>query len=85
MMWMGLILLLLGLVLLGLAGYGYYEEKKYQPIVVQSGGLKALLEKYRMWLGLAGLILVILGGWKLMMKEGGGGGRTIPVVGDILG
>lgn len=54
-MWIGLIVGAVGLVMLAVAGFGYYEEEKHKPL---SLGLLGLLYRYRLWLGVGGATLL---------------------------
>jgi len=59
MMILGALSIIIGLILLGMAGYAYYEEKENKPIPV---GIEGLFYKYRMWLAIAGVVLLLIGG-----------------------
>lgn len=56
--WIGAIALLIGLVLLIVAGWSYYEIEQHKPIPV---GIEGLLMKYRLWIGIGGIALVVVG------------------------
>ena len=55
----GVIAIIIGLILLAVSGYGYYEEMEHKPIPI---GIEGMLYKYRMWLAIAGLVIVLMGG-----------------------
>lgn len=55
---MGIVSLILGLALLAMATYGYYEEHENKPIPT---GLIGLLYRYKMGLAIGGAVLLILG------------------------
>lgn len=58
-LWLGAVLAVIGIVMVAVAGFGYYEEEKHKPV---SLGLLGLLERYRMWLMIGGVALLVVGG-----------------------
>lgn len=69
--WISYLLIILGVILLGVAAYGYYEQKENKT----GGEMMMDIEKYKMWILIGGIVLLGIGMF-IMFSANNKGGRT---------